>query len=133
MPQQTEAETVASGGRDPVTTHVGRQIRSRREALGLDRRALARRIGVAPRAMDGFEAGTRRVGPVHLMVLSNALEVSVDYFFEGLPQVDAVASVAETHGNTTEYQDFVEAYFNISDRHTRRDFFKLVRAVSETY
>lgn len=118
---------------DQINQHVGQRIRQRRRDLNLARRDLARRIGVTTRALDGLESGVRRIGPVHLVSLSLALGVDIDYFFADLPRADSVDSISEIHLDNAEYRAFVEAYFAIANPDTRRDFFRLVRAVAARY
>jgi len=60
---------------------VGRKLRLRREAIGLDKRSLAKAIGITPRQLNAFETGKVRVGPALLVEIAKVLRVGITWFF----------------------------------------------------
>ncbi len=49
--------------------------------MGLDKRALAKAIGVTAKQLGAFEAGKARVGPTLLDAIAQELGVGVSWFF----------------------------------------------------
>lgn len=60
---------------------MGGRLRSRREALGLTRGGLVRRLGMTARQLEDYEAGRVRPNAGMLFKLSRELNVPVSYFF----------------------------------------------------
>jgi transcriptional regulator with XRE-family HTH domain len=67
---------------------IGRSLRRRRRQLDLTLQALAARTGVGFQQIQKYECGQHRMSAATLVRLAVGLEVSVDYFFEGLPRVE---------------------------------------------
>jgi len=64
-------------GRD---AHVGRRIRGKRRAMGLEQAALARVLGVNVDAIEAYETGVTPVPDEHLRQLAIYFGVPIDYF-----------------------------------------------------
>ena len=69
----------------PIDRHVGRRIRGKRRALGLEQDDVARALGVGPDTIEAYERGNVRVPSDHLIKLSDFLGVPVSYFFPSGP------------------------------------------------
>jgi transcriptional regulator with XRE-family HTH domain len=69
----------------PVDQHVGRRIRGKRRALGLNEDDLAKALGVGRDVIEAYEHASARVPSEHLINLANILGVSVSYFFPTTP------------------------------------------------
>ena len=67
-----------------VDAHVGRRVRERRKALGMSQEKLADAIGIASQQVQKYEIGLNRVSASRLWDITEALEVDVGYFFEGI-------------------------------------------------
>ena len=67
-----------------VDAHVGRRVRERRNALGMSQEKLGNVLGVSYQQIQKYEAGTNRVSASRLWDTTEALEVDVGYFFEGI-------------------------------------------------
>ena len=65
-----------------IDEQVGRNIRRRREALGLSRVSLSRMIGCSPAQFVAFEQGAQRVDAATMAALSRALSCRVTLFFD---------------------------------------------------
>jgi transcriptional regulator with XRE-family HTH domain len=70
--------------RHPVDRHVGMRIRKRRQELGVSLKGLGRSIGRSLQQVHAYESGANRVCASLLWEFATALDVPVEYFFEGL-------------------------------------------------
>jgi transcriptional regulator with XRE-family HTH domain len=59
-------------------------VRGRRQSLGLTQRRLGEVIGARFQQIHRYETGANRISAACLWSLAEALDVEVDYFFEGL-------------------------------------------------
>ena len=71
-----------------IDFEIGRRIKSRRNALGLNQQHLAERIGVSYQQVQKYENGTDRVGAARLKQIADALDVPIEYFFRTVPSED---------------------------------------------
>ncbi|MGB4076277.1 MAG: helix-turn-helix transcriptional regulator [Minisyncoccia bacterium] len=69
-----------------VDLHVGNRLRRRRRLLGLTQQGLAESIDIRFQQIQKYECGANRVTASRLYELAVALNVPVNYFFEGLAQ-----------------------------------------------
>ena len=81
----------------------GKQMRLRREALGLSRAELAEELGVSPSAISNYENGLSSPKEDILLKLFDALQVDPNYLFRG-------SFRAERAAFSREEQDLIEAY-----------------------
>jgi transcriptional regulator with XRE-family HTH domain len=65
--------------------YIGSRIRIRRHALGISQRKLAHALGVTFQQIQKYENGTDRIGAGRLHQLSQALQASPAFFFQGAP------------------------------------------------
>jgi len=68
-------------------------MRRRRRLLGLTQQQLAEACGVRFQQIQKYECGANRVSAARLWRISSALEVPVNYFFEGLDDEITVVPV----------------------------------------
>jgi transcriptional regulator with XRE-family HTH domain len=64
--------------------HVGNRLRVIRTELGVSLDELARRSKISVASLAKFETGERRMSPLNLSEMSDALRVGIDEFFYGL-------------------------------------------------
>jgi transcriptional regulator with XRE-family HTH domain len=64
--------------------HIGNRIKVIRTDLGIGIDELARRTGISDKVLEQYETGTRRMSPLVLSELSEALGVEIGEFFFGL-------------------------------------------------
>jgi transcriptional regulator with XRE-family HTH domain len=69
-----------------VDRHLGRRLWQRRRSLGLTQQQLAQAIGVAFQQIQKYECGRSRLSASRLWSVCNALQVDMNYFFDGLDQ-----------------------------------------------
>lgn len=86
-----------------IDTMVGRKMRLRRMALGLNQSELGAAIGVRFQQVQKYESGANRVSASRLWSVARALDVPVSYFFEG---ADMLLSEAE-HSNPLDQFDLL--------------------------
>lgn len=140
------------GTADLIDVHVGKQIRNRRSLLGLSQEALAKSIGVTFQQVQKYERGTNRVSASRLFSFSKILEVSIDYFYDGLEQANIIGSGAvgmadngqegfETASNNNklpenlmdrkETIDLLRTYYAVKDEKTRKDIMKFIKSMAK--
>ena len=69
----------------PTDVHVGARVRARRKALGISQTQLAATLGLTFQQVQKYERGSNRISASKLKECADALDVSIVYFFEGLP------------------------------------------------
>lgn len=112
---------------DDTDLHVGKRLRRRRRLLGMTQQELAVQVGVRFQQIQKYECGANRMTSSRLYDLSQALNVSVQYFFDGLeahdmhgkPANDAEHLVGDVLSQK-ETLELVRAYYRLSERPRRR-------------
>lgn len=104
---------------------VGKRLRRRRRLLGLTQSQLADAVGIRFQQVQKYECGANRVSASRLFELAEALDVPVQYFYEGLdskgiPVVSGEESLEADVLSKKETVDLVRAYYRLSERPRRR-------------
>lgn len=113
---------------DETDLHVSRRLRRRRRLLGLTQQDLAVQVGVRFQQIQKYECGANRMTSSRLYDLSRALNVNVQYFFDGLEEredmIGRPANDAERLESDVlsqkETLELVRAYYRLSERPRRR-------------
>lgn len=142
---------VTQGGPDPVDVHVGRQLRERRALHGISQQGLAEKLGVSFQQVQKYENGRNKIGASRLYELSEILDVSIGYFFEGLgrrpPKITTSRQAYAMYEDPSFFErtsaldqkpeidrretlELVRAFNKIGDPLLRRRFFELAKALS---
>jgi transcriptional regulator with XRE-family HTH domain len=126
---------------DEIDLHLGKRLRRRRRLLGLTQQQLAGACGVRFQQIQKYECGANRISAARLWQLSEALEVPVGYFFDGLAeeakaQREPPVLGPEEGGGVLarkETQDLINAYYQLGERPRRRllDLAKSLNAESD--
>jgi len=110
-----------------IDTHVGKRLRRRRRLLGLTQHDLAAQIGVRFQQIQKYECGANRITASRLFGLATALNVSINYFFDGLgadgkpaPANDSLDRIEGDILSQKETLELVRAYYRLSERPRRR-------------
>ncbi len=114
-----------------IDLHVGKRLRRRRRLLGLTQQQLAESIGIRFQQIQKYECGANRVTASRLYELAVALNVPVNYFFEGLQQMNAPANAPGAPANDRdliaadvlsqkETLELIRAYYKLGERPRRR-------------
>lgn len=118
----------------PVDLHVGKRIRQRRWLVGMTQQQLAEQVGIKFQQIQKYETGANRVSASRLWDISEAMDVSVNFFFEGIDQEVASAgssdSVPADLMGDKEALDLVRSYYSIPENQRRR-LFDLARVLSD--
>lgn len=105
--------------------HAGSKLRARRLLLGMSQEALGNKVGVTFQQVQKYERGTNRLSVSRLYEMSKALEVPVDYFFDGFSDN---AKQAQPGFADNEQDGFEPENASEADLMSRRETIKLVRA-----
>lgn len=109
-----------------IDIHLGKRLRRRRRLLGLTQQQLAGACGVRFQQIQKYECGANRISAARLWQLSEALQVPVAYFYDGLSEQErneAEAKIAEDAGEVLsrkETLDLIRAYYQLDERPRRR-------------
>ena len=106
-----------------IDTHLGKRLRRRRRLLGLTQQQLAAAVGVRFQQIQKYECGANRISAARLWQLSEALEVPVGYFYDGLSEVRRETADSAEGGEMfarKETLDLIRAYYLLGERPRRR-------------
>ncbi len=108
-----------------IDLHLGKRLRRRRRLLGLTQQQLADAVGVRFQQIQKYECGANRISAARLWALSEALEVPVGYFYDGLADAAHRDSAAERQDGgeilaRKETLDLIRAYYQLGERPRRR-------------
>ncbi len=110
-------------GPNPVDTHVGTKVKSRRLMLGLSQEELAGAIGLTFQQVQKYERGTNRISVSRLVDISTALKTPLEYFLDGTIAIAQGKKISLNRGFADAPQDALEP-----DPLTKRDVMELIRA-----
>lgn len=119
----------------PVDVHVGKRVRHRRWMVGMTQQQLAEKVGIKFQQIQKYETGMNRVSASRLWDISDALDVPVAYFFEGLRDTgdESVSENATVPGDLLadkEALELIRSYYSIPENQRRR-LFDLARVLSD--
>ena len=100
---------------DEIDLHLGKRMRRRRRLLGLTQQQLAEACGVRFQQIQKYECGANRISAGRLFRIAGALEVPMNYFFEGL-----IAAPSLTLATREEPADVVRTYHALGEPPHRR-------------
>ena len=123
----------------PVDVHVGKRIRHRRWMVGMTQQQLGEIVGIKFQQIQKYETGMNRVSASRLWDISEALDVSISFFFEGINATDDDAvhkatSADQLKGDLLadkEALELVRSYYAIPEPQRRR-LFDLARVLSDS-
>jgi len=110
-----------------IDVHLGKRLRRRRRLLGMTQQQLAGACGVRFQQIQKYECGANRISAARLWQLSEALEVPVGYFYDGLSEAAKLEHASEAAGEASgemfqrkETLDLIRAYYQLGERPRRR-------------
>jgi transcriptional regulator with XRE-family HTH domain len=107
-----------------IDVHLGKRLRRRRRLLGLTQQQLAGACGVRFQQIQKYECGANRISAARLWQLSEALEVPVGYFYDGLSDEERAQANDSGPGGEMfarkETLDLIRAYYQLGERPRRR-------------
>ena len=118
----------------PVDVHVGQRVRQRRWMVGMTQQQLGNKVGIKFQQIQKYETGMNRVSASRLWDISEALDVPIRFFFEGLDDAEAEqAKETPVPGDILadkEALELVRSYYSIPENQRRR-LFELARVLSD--
>src|ERR1700730_3906085 len=126
---------------NPIDKHVGSRVRMRRMMLGMSQEKLGNNLGLTFQQVQKYEKGTNRIGASRLQQISQILQVSVSFFFEGAPananglrtdewsEAPSPAYVSVFLA-TSDSVSLTKAFMRISDMKLRRRIVDLVEQIA---
>lgn len=125
-----------------VDVYVGSRIRLRRTVLGLLQGGLADLLGITYQQIQKYESGVNRVGASRLFEMSCLLDVSVDYFFEAIPEYlsemplpghnlpsEPVFGEHDSVSLRRDVLEWIDAFYQITDLSVRHRVFELIKSL----
>ena len=118
----------------PVDEHVGKRLRQRRWLVGMTQQQLAEHVGIKFQQIQKYETGANRVSASRLWDIASTLDVSINFFFDGLQaekggKIQSDAMPSDLMGDK-EALDLVRSYYAIPENQRRR-LFDLARVLSD--
>ena len=118
----------------PVDEHVGKRLRQRRWLVGMTQQQLAQHVGIKFQQIQKYETGANRVSASRLWDIASTLDVSINFFFDGLQaekgvKIQSDAMPSDLMGDK-EALDLVRSYYAIPENQRRR-LFDLARVLSD--
>jgi len=118
-----------------VDKHVGNRVRMRRMMVGMSQEALGEALGVTFQQVQKYEKGKNRVSASRLQHISQVLQVTVPFFFEGAPGgIDGTAespSYVNEFLATSDGLALAKAFTRIENSKLRRLIVHLVEDCAE--
>ena len=107
-----------------IDRHIGSRMRARRTMLGMSQEKLAEALGLTFQQVQKYEKGVNRVGAARLLRIANILDVSIDFFFEGIagvhPKGFSGSSVMTEFLTITDSDRLVRSFVGLKDDDARR-------------
>jgi transcriptional regulator with XRE-family HTH domain len=132
---------IAKKAPNPIDKHVGSRVRMRRMMLGMSQEKLGNSLNLTFQQVQKYEKGTNRIGASRLQQISHILQVPVEFFFEGAPNVGGAlrmegmseapspAYVADFLA-TSDGLALTKAFMRIGDSKLRRRIVDLVEQIA---
>ena len=84
LAERLQSGSMGSKQTSRIDAYIGGRVRERRVSLGLSARELAEIIGLSTPAVLKYETGGNRILVRRLYEIAQALNLPIEYFFEGL-------------------------------------------------
>ena len=120
-----------------IDRRIGQRVRSRRLEIGMSQERLAELLGVTLQQVQKYEKGVNRIAASRLHDISNALDMPVARFFEGMATgrssgvSEAAREYVEDVLATPEGAQLMALFASIQNPRVRRRVVELVRALAE--
>lgn len=108
-----------------VDRQIGASVRNARMGTGLSQSRLASQLGITFQQLQKYEKGRNRIAVGTLLLIAEALSVSVHAFFE------AVTPAGEPAAPGSDMARLIAAFDRITDPEARRRVLTLALAASE--
>jgi transcriptional regulator with XRE-family HTH domain len=124
---------------DPTDKHVGNKVHMRRIKMGWSQQKLGDALGVSFQQVQKYERGNNRISASSLQRIAEVLQVPLEYFFEGAPQVkgtieakgaQAVTDLSEFVASS-EGLSLIKAFMGVQQPRLRRSIVDLVEEIAD--
>lgn len=113
-----------------IDKHLGSRVRARRIMLGMSQEKLADALGLTFQQVQKYEKGVNRIGASRLLHIAGILDVSIEFFFEGVPGLRAGGfsddSLMAEFLMRSESDRLVRGFLKLKDDEARRKVADLV-------
>lgn len=110
----------------PTDRHVGRQIRTARQAKGLNQGALGEILGISFQQVQKYESGENRISASRLWEIAKGLDTPISALFEGLEgSEDTRLGPLVAKPSTL---DLVKLFDRIPSDEAKEGFIRLIRS-----
>src|SRR5260370_34102888 len=92
---------------NPIDKHGGSRVRRRRMMLAMSQEKLGDALDLTFQQVQKYEKGTNRIGASRLQQISNILQVPVEFFFEGAPNVLPSGNAVKDAPSASYVSDFL--------------------------
>jgi transcriptional regulator with XRE-family HTH domain len=125
---------------NPIDKHVGSRVRMRRMMLAMSQEKLGDALGLTFQQVQKYEKGTNRIGASRLQQISHILQVPVEFFFEGSPDLQPSGDGMQDAPSAAYVSDFLasseglsltKAFTRIKEPKLRRRIVDLVEEIAE--
>ncbi len=113
-----------------IDDHVGRQIRKRRNLLGLTQEQLADALGISYQQVQKYETAANRVSAGRLYEIAAKLDSDIGFFFEDLDP-SLLFSPVEHGGKSRSTVDLVRSFSEIGNGAVRSAVVGLLKELGE--
>jgi transcriptional regulator with XRE-family HTH domain len=124
---------------NPIDKHVGSRVRMRRMMLAMSQEKLGDALGLTFQQVQKYEKGANRIGASRLQQISHILQVPVEFFFEGAPNLHGSGTVMKDAPSASYVSDFLatseglsltKAFTRIKEPKLRRRIVDLVEEIA---
>lgn len=112
-----------------VDLFVGKRIRQRRIACGVQQADLARDLGADTSRIHDYETGRVRISASHLFAIARRLGITVDAFYEGIGQSGPRAATGAVVTGPAESQNRLQPYFDTLSPDRQKTIRAMARAM----
>lgn len=109
-----------------VDEFVGRQIRKRRNHLGMTQEQLAHTLHISYQQVQKYETGANRVSAGRLFEIAGRLGVEIGYFYDGAAKAQPVKDL-EHGGKARSTVELVRGFDQIENRDVKSALVGLIR------
>lgn len=124
-----------------IDSYIGNRLKLRRVMIGLTQEKLAEALGITAQQVQKYENGINRMGGSRLLQASQILKIPVQYFFEGLENLEVTEEAAhevtilKPSDNSSlissEISEFLSALNQIKNKKIRSQLLTFIKVLSQ--
>lgn len=124
-----------------IDSYIGNRLKLRRVLMGLTQEKLAETLGITAQQVQKYESGANRMGGSRLLQASQILKIPVQYFFEGLENLEVaeeplsrnidLTSSSNSSPLSSEISEFLGALNQIKNKKIRTQLLTFIKVLSQ--